>query len=300
MRLLPLLLVFLLPGCAAVNVKESYRNPDFKQKLDTVTFKWVPAKEYEYKLTYQYYLDRTKATDGAKQHIRDIRNRTPKLLADSLLTYETDIVKTPANYTLEVTPDRKIEIFCSSNSCMSTVNVQLTLKESKTDAFIWGSAIKVNSSKAPYKQINANGKEELITQDTTKEMVDVIIGEWEKYQLLPLRLASPRNQPVVSAFDDPAMLSKSDPNAEKIINWIKENNKWGADAKIVDGVRKDIDSASECFFAEWDLGWGLTKSGKAYRLEWTKNELKIIELSPEDAAIKGYKERSIKFTKKEN
>ena len=44
------------------------------------------------------------------------------------------------------------------------------------------------------------------------------------------------------------------------------------------------------------IGWGLTKSGKAYKVEWTTNDLVIIPLSQSRAEQRGYKEFATKCT----
>ena len=42
--------------------------------------------------------------------------------------------------------------------------------------------------------------------------------------------------------------------------------------------------------ASWKIGWGLTKSGKAYTIGWSKKMLNIAELTPKEAALSGFRE----------
>jgi hypothetical protein len=85
-------------------------------------------------------------------------------------------------------------------------------------------------------------------------------------------------------------------NYEMLLTWIKENNKWDADAKFVNNFKNRLDSAIGKNKAIFEIGWGLTKSGNAYRIEWTKDNLAIIPYTPDRAAQLGYKEMSQRST----
>lgn len=77
---------------------------------------------------------------------------------------------------------------------------------------------------------------------------------------------------------------------EKAANWIKENNKWGPEAGIVKGFLQDLEQAKKKTKSTWEIGWGLTKSHKAYFLELTAVEFTVTELSPEEAVKRGFRE----------
>ncbi len=294
MKAIFLVLVLLLSGCA-VSVKESYRNPDFKQSIDKISVAWIPLDKHEYKKKYLadsgfVVANESLAMSTARKHLWDLQARTRKILHNELAYYDTDIVEESlSNYVLQMTPDRLVKILCLPASCQSDVIVKLIMKERKSDTLIWSSAIKVSSPRPPYTRTDLDGKEKLVTPDTTQELVQSIIGEWNKYQLLPARLASPRSRlPLEEAPID--KLDQTDLSYEKLLTWIKENNKWGKDAAIVKGFEKNLESAIGGTKASWKIGWGLTKSGKAYEIGWTKKILNIAELAPEEAALKGFRE----------
>jgi hypothetical protein len=292
-----LVLVFLLSGCA-VSVKESYRNPDFKQPFDKISVAWIPLDKHEYKKEYIassgfVVVNEALAMSTARKHLWDLQSRTRKVLHNELAYYDTDIVEESlSNYVLRMMPDRLVKILCLPASCQSDVIVKLTMKERKSDTLIWSSAIKVSSARPPYTRTDMDGKEELVTPDTTQELVESIIGQWNKYQLLPARLASPRLRLPLEAASkvETDKLDQTDLSYEKLLAWIKENNKWGKDAAIVKELEKNLEAAIGGTEATWKIGWGLTRSGKAYEIGWTKKILNIAELTPEEAALKGFRE----------
>ena len=295
MKVIFLALAFLLSGCA-VSVKESYRNPDFKQSFDKISVVWKPLDKHEYKKEYlassgQVVVNEALAMSTARKHLWNLQTRTRKILHNELAYYDSDIVEESlSNYVLRMTPDRLVKILCLPASCQSDVIVKLTMKERKSDTLIWSSAIKITSANAPYTRTDLDGKEELVTPDTTQELVQSIIDQWNKYQLLPARLASPRPRlPLVESVETDK-LDQTDLSYGKLLTWIRENNKWGKDAAIVKEFEKHLESAIGGTSASWKIGWGLTKSGKAYEIGWTKKILNIAELSPEEAALKGFRE----------
>ena len=301
MKAIFLILVFLLSGCA-VSVKESYRNPDFKQSFDKIFVAWIPLDKHEYKKEYlassgYVVVNEALAMSTARKQLWDLQTRTLKILHNELAYYDTDIVEESlSNYVLRMTPERLVKIVCLPASCQSDVIVKLTMKERKSDTLIWSSAIKVSSPRPPYTRIDLDGKEELVTPDTTQELVQSIIDQWNRYQLLPARLASPRSRlPLAEASKvETDKLDQADLSYEKLLTWIKENNKWGKDAAVVKEFEKNLESAIGGTSASWKIGWGLTKSGKAYKIGWTKKMLNIAELAPGEAAMKGFREmRSI-------
>ena len=265
MKAIFLMLAFLLSGCA-VSVKESYRNPDFKQSLDKISVAWIPLDKHEYKKEYlansgYVVVNEALAMSTARKHLWDLQTRTRKIIHHELAYYDTDIVEESlSNYVLRVTPDRLVKILCLPASCQSDVIVKLTMEERKSDTLIWSSAIKVSSARPPYTRTDLDGKEELVTPDTTQELVQSIIDQWNKYQLLPARLASPRSRlPLVGASKvENNKLEHTDLSYEKLLAWIKENNKWGKDAAVVKEFEKNMESAIGGTTASWKVGWGLS------------------------------------------
>jgi hypothetical protein len=297
MKAIFLVLVFLLSGCA-VSIKESYRNPDFKQSIDKISVAWTPLDKYEYKKKYlatsgQIFVNEALAMSTARKQLWDLQSRTRKILHNELAYYDTDIVEEPlSNYVLQMTPDRLVKIVCLPASCQSDVIVNLTMTERKSDTLIWSSAIRVSSASPPYTRTDLDGKEELVTPDTTQELVQSVIDQWNKYRLLPARLASPRSRlPLLAASKvETDKLEQTDLSYEKLHAWIKENNKWGKDAVVVKAFEKNLESAIGGTTASWKIGWGLTKSGKAYKIAWSKKMLDIAELAPNEAALDGFRE----------
>jgi len=300
MKAIFLLLAFLLSGCA-VSVKESYRNPDFKQSFDKISVAWIPLDKNEYKKEYlassgYVVVNEALAMKTARKHLWDLQTRTRKILHNELAYYDTDIVEESlSNYVLLMTPERLIKILCLPASCQSDVIVKLTMKERKSDTLIWSSAIKVTSANAPYTRTDLAGKEELVTPDTTQELVQSVIDQWNKYQLLPARLASPRSRLPLEEAPIVDKLDQTDPLYGKLLTWVRENNKWGKDAAVVKEFEKNLESAIGGTSASWKIGWGLTRSGKAYEIGWTKKILNIAELTPEEAALKGFREKKSIF-----
>jgi len=292
------MLVFLLSGCA-VSVKESYRNPDFKQSIDKISVVWIPLDKHEYKKKYLadaghfVVVNEALAMSTARKHLWDLQSRTRKILHNELAYYDTDIVdESLSNYVLRMTPDRLVKILCLPTSCQSDVVVKLTMKERKSDTLIWSSAIKITSANPPYTRTDFDGKQEFVTPDTTQELVQSVINQWNKYQLLPARLASPRPRLPLEADSTVVTdkLDKTDLSYEKLLTWIKENNKWGKDAAMVKEFENNLESVIGGTRASWKIGWGLTKSGQAYTIGWTKKILHIAELTPKEAALKGFRE----------
>ena len=303
MKAIFLVLAFILSGCA-VSVKESYRNPDFKQSIDKISVAWIPLDNHEYKKKYladsgYVVVNEALAMSTVRKHLWDLQNRTRKILYNELAYYDTDIVEESlSNYVLRMTPDRLVNILCLPASCQSDVIVKLTMKDRKSDTLIWSSAIKVSSARPPYTRTDLDGNEELVIPDTTQELVQSIIDQWNKYQLLPARLASPRSRlPLLEASKvETDKLEQTDLSYEKLLAWVKENNKWGKDAAVVKEFEKNMESAIGGTTASWKVGWGLSKSGKAYKIGWTKKMLNIAELAPEEAALKGFREMRSIFT----
>lgn len=297
MKAIILVLAFLLSGCA-VSVKESYRNPDFKQSFDKISVAWIPLDKHEYKKEYlansgYVVVNKALAMSTARKHLWDLQTRTRKILHNELGFYDTDIVEESlSNYVLRMTPDRLVKITCLPKSCQSDVIVKLTMKERKSDTLIWSSTIKISSPRPPFTRTDLDGKEEHVTPDTTQELVQSIIGQWNKYQLLPVRLASPRSRLFLEEAStvETDKLDQTDLSYEKLLTWIKENNKWGKDAAIVKEFEKNLESAIGGTNASWKVGWGLTKSGKAYKIGWSKKILNIAELAPEESALSGFRE----------
>jgi hypothetical protein len=98
-----------------------------------------------------------------------------------------------------------------------------------------------------------------------------------------------------SSYAFSAKLSR-DANYEKALNWIKDNNKWGRNAPVVTEFTKEIESAIGKNKAIWEIGWGMTKSGKSYRIEWTAYDLVITPYSRDRTEKLGYKAFSTNCT----
>lgn len=327
MKTIIMLLVLLLSGCA-VKVKESYRNKDYKQKLDTISVKWTPLSDHILNIQAQRTsgnsADSTHAPSVSKQQLKDLETRIPKILKNELLKYDVDIVPyDQSKNILLFTPEKVITVLCFNGACNSVVTVQITLKERLSDKFIWFASMKVASPAAPP---IADEKD----LDTAQEFAETIVAQLNKQDLLPALLATPRisTAPDIASLAEKQvdqkqvdqkrvdqkqidqkqidqkqvdqkqvdLLDKTDASYEKLVNWIQEHNKWGASSSFATGFIKEINSALGKKRAMWEIGAGLTKSGKAYRIEWLKNSLNIIEFSQEEAAEKGIEDMKERFT----
>jgi hypothetical protein len=87
-----------------------------------------------------------------------------------------------------------------------------------------------------------------------------------------------------------------DANYEKALNWIEDHNKWGRNAPVVTQFTKELESAIGKNKAIWEIGWGMTKSGKSYRIEWTAHGLVITPYSKDRTEKLGYKPLSTHCT----
>ncbi|MDA2914027.1 hypothetical protein MYX77_08740 [Acidobacteriia bacterium AH_259_A11_L15] len=86
---------------------------------------------------------------------------------------------------------------------------------------------------------------------------------------------------------------------DRLIAKIKEVNRWGPEARIVQDVTSNLDqiiAAGED--AEFQIGWGLTNDGHAYRLRWSNQRFSFERLSPEEAAQQGFEEMSMHVERK--
>ncbi len=76
-----------------------------------------------------------------------------------------------------------------------------------------------------------------------------------------------------------------DSEKDKAIQWIKDNNRWTADAPIVKRVTDDLEvtikDGSNC---RWLLGEGLTKAKKPYLLTWHDGQFFAVEMTAAQAA----------------
>lgn len=125
----------------------------------------------------------------------------------------------------------------------------------------------------------------------------VIGGE---YQTIPSN--AEEFEKAVVAAEDEVVSEKESVLLTKLINiekkraieWIKNNNKFGPESKIVETFTKILESAiSNDEGKIWWLGWGLTKSNKAYQFKWIKGKFHVIELTPAEAKQKGIEEMKI-------
>ncbi len=83
----------------------------------------------------------------------------------------------------------------------------------------------------------------------------------------------------------------------EIMDWIIKNNKFGDKAAVVYNVYRNIDYLIlNNKDGSWDLGSGMTNSGKFYTLEWKNNEFKVDELSEKQAKEKNIGEYTLNFT----
>jgi TonB family protein len=87
----------------------------------------------------------------------------------------------------------------------------------------------------------------------------------------------------------------------EILDWILKNNKFGDKAAIVYNIYRNIDYLIlNNRDGSWDLGSGMTKSGKFYTLEWKNNEFKVDVLSEKQAKEKNIGEYTLNFTRLAN
>jgi len=88
-------------------------------------------------------------------------------------------------------------------------------------------------------------------------------------------------------------LTVKDESYQKAITWMEENNKWGASAQIVSDFQDRLNSGIGLARVECQIGWGLTKSGTAYEIQWIPDNFIVTELSSKDAEDQGFEEMSM-------
>lgn len=104
--------------------------------------------------------------------------------------------------------------------------------------------------------------------------------------LLPLGSAAPQ-QP------SPAQAER-----DRLVQKVREVNRWGPEARIVNDVAGEVDKLiAEGIDAEIQVGWGLTNDGNAYRLNWKKKAFSFDALSEADAAKAGFAEMSMRVVR---
>ncbi|QXE88587.1 hypothetical protein KP003_09380 [Geomonas nitrogeniifigens] len=113
---------------------------------------------------------------------------------------------------------------------------------------------------------------------------------------LRVSAADPPNAPNLTTSSEAG--PKSETACSKAIIWMKENNKWGPNAPIVQSFQKQFDSGIGKSKVVWEVGKGLTKDGKDYRIECINDNLNIKELTAEEADKRHVKDTSVKFWSK--
>lgn len=85
---------------------------------------------------------------------------------------------------------------------------------------------------------------------------------------------------------------------DRLVQKVREVNRWGPEARIVNDVAVELDELiAEGVDAEIQVGWGLTNDGKAYRLNWKKSTFSFDALSEADAAKAGFAEMSMRVVR---
>jgi len=144
----------------------------------------------------------------------------------------------------------------------------------------------------------------LINDKTADVFIDRILSRLRDVGFVPLK---PDDTLQVSAADPPKAPNfatsneagaKSEIPCSKAILWMKENNKWGPNAPILQSFQKQFDSGIGKSKVVWEIGRGLTKDGKDYRIECINDNLNIKELTAEEADKRGVKDASVKFWSK--
>ncbi len=83
---------------------------------------------------------------------------------------------------------------------------------------------------------------------------------------------------------------------KKALIWVGINNSYGLDSDVFTNFKDALDDIIlRDKDAEWNFGWGLTKSGKPYSIKWTDNTFSVTEVSMEKAKEGEFKENSVTF-----
>lgn len=144
----------------------------------------------------------------------------------------------------------------------------------------------------------------IINDKTADVFIDRILSRLRDVGFVPLK---PDGTLRVSATDPdkaPNLTTSYEASANnempcsKAVLWVKENNKWGPNAPIVQSVQKQLDSGIGKSKVVWEIGRGVTKDGKDYRIECINDNLNIKELTAEEADKRKIKDTSVKFWSK--
>jgi len=84
----------------------------------------------------------------------------------------------------------------------------------------------------------------------------------------------------------------------KALEWMQENNIWGAEGLIVKYFRIDLENAINIDNGnvQCKMGWGLSKSGSAYKLGLKAGKFYVTELSKAEAVKEGITEMNFSST----
>lgn len=84
---------------------------------------------------------------------------------------------------------------------------------------------------------------------------------------------------------------------KKALMWMARNNKFGLKSELFTNFRSQLD---DVILAgkniKWEMGWGLSKSGKPYSLKWVDNAFSSKEMSMKEAEEGKLKEMSLSRT----
>ena len=84
---------------------------------------------------------------------------------------------------------------------------------------------------------------------------------------------------------------------KKALTWVGINTSYGLESDVFKNFKDGLDDRIlQDRDAEWNFGWGLTKSGKPYTLEWTDNTFSVTEVSMETAKEQKFEENSVNVT----
>ena len=103
-------------------------------------------------------------------------------------------------------------------------------------------------------------------------------------------------QPTSTPTEITGRLTSTDTSYQEAITWIKQNNQWGPYSQIVSDFRDQMDSGVGNDMVVCKIGWGLTKTGKAYETKWIPDRFIVTEFPPTDAASQGFDELSMECT----
>jgi len=171
----------------------------------------------------------------------------------------------------------------------SNVLIEIVLKIGKKKSVLGKDTLKVESTRYQHYRGQISGPE-IITNKGDQVILRITVSGSDfgiKYGF---------GKSSISILKSIGLPTRVTDERKKALIWVATHNKWGIDSDIFSGFMGNLDLViSSNINAQWNFGWGLTKSGRPYLLKWNDRVFTVEEISIEKAKELDIKERSVDF-----